>query len=167
MKLFGHPVHQQLVVFPLGLLTTAAIFDLIALVRANSFWSGISFWLITAGVIGGFLAAVFGTMDWLGLPTKTRAKRIGLWHGCGNALVMLLFTGSWLLRHGEPENPSAFALTLSFVAVAVALVSGWLGGELVDRMGVGVDEGANLNAPSSLSGKPAGHRSPRPAKRAA
>jgi hypothetical protein len=35
-------------------------------------------------------------------------------------------------------------------------VSGWLGGELVDRLGVGVDPGANLDAPSSLSGAPAG-----------
>jgi uncharacterized membrane protein len=167
MKLFGHPVHQQLVVFPLGLLTTAVIFDAIALVRANSFWFGISFWLIAAGIIGGLLAAVFGTMDYLGLPAKTRGKRIGLWHGCGNSLVTLLFAGSWLLRRGAPENPSAFALSLSFVGVALALVSGWLGGELVDRMGVAVDEGAHLNAPSSLRGKLAGHRSDRPTKRAA
>ena len=29
-------------------------------------------------------------------------------------------------------------------------------GELVDRLGVGVDEGANLNAPSSLSTPPPG-----------
>ena len=38
------------------------------------------------------------------------------------------------------------------VAVVVALGTGWLGGELVDRLGVGVDDGANLNAPSSLAG---------------
>ena len=37
----------------------------------------------------------------------------------------------------------------------VSLVTGWPGGELVDRLGVGVDPGANLNAPSSLSGQPA------------
>jgi hypothetical protein len=34
-------------------------------------------------------------------------------------------------------------------------VTGWLGGELVDRMGVGVDRGAHLNSPSSLSDRPA------------
>jgi hypothetical protein len=33
----------------------------------------------------------------------------------------------------------------------MAVVAGWFGGELVDRLAVGVDEGANLNAPSSLS----------------
>lgn len=41
------------------------------------------------------------------------------------------------------------------VAISMALVAGWLGGELVDRLGVGVDEGANLSAPNSLSGRPA------------
>ena len=34
-------------------------------------------------------------------------------------------------------------------------MTGWLGGELVDRLGVGVDPGAHLDAPSSLSGQPA------------
>jgi hypothetical protein len=31
----------------------------------------------------------------------------------------------------------------------------------VERMGVGVHEGANLNAPSSLSGRPAREETPR------
>jgi hypothetical protein len=38
------------------------------------------------------------------------------------------------------------------------LITGWLGGELVERLGVGVDEGANLNAPNSLTGRPARER---------
>jgi hypothetical protein len=29
-------------------------------------------------------------------------------------------------------------------------VTGWLGGELVVRLGVGIDQGANVDAPSSL-----------------
>jgi len=40
--------------------------------------------------------------------------------------------------------------------VSLAGVTGWLGGELVERLGVGVNPGANLDAPSSLSEKPAG-----------
>lgn len=78
---------------------------------------------------------------------------MGLWHGALNVLVVLLFAVSWNLRRPEPAAPSSLALTLSFAAVVIAVVAGWFGGELVDRLGVGVDEGANLNAPSSLSGK--------------
>ena len=39
----------------------------------------------------------------------------------------------------------------SMIGAALTLGTGWLGGELVDRLGIGVDEGANPNAPSSLS----------------
>src|SRR6266568_7109967 len=47
------------------------------------------------------------------------------------------------------------AYALSFLGAALLGITGWLGGELTLRMGIGVDEGANLNAPSSLSGLPA------------
>jgi uncharacterized membrane protein len=46
-------------------------------------------------------------------------------------------------------------LALEVIGLLAALVTGWLGGELVDRLGVGVDRGANLDAPSSLSNQPA------------
>jgi uncharacterized membrane protein len=154
-KLLGHPIHQMLVVFPLGLLATAVAFDIVGLVRGEASWFDISFWMIAAGIIGGLLAAVFGFIDWLAIPSGTRAKTIGLLHGGGNVVVTLLFIISWLLRRPAPENPGFAAFAVSFVAVLLALVTGWLGGELVDRLGVGVDTGAHLNAPSSLSGRPA------------
>jgi uncharacterized membrane protein len=56
------------------------------------------------------------------------------------------------MRLGEPNYvPSALAFVLGVVAVLLALVTGWLGGELVYRLGVGVDDGAALDAPSSLA----------------
>jgi uncharacterized membrane protein len=103
-KLFGHSIHQMLIVFPLGLLATGVVFDVIHLA-------------------GG--AARFADV------------------------------GSWWLRRGQPASPPATAYLLSFVGIAIALVTAWLGGELVDRLGVGVDDGAHLDAPSSLSGRPA------------
>jgi hypothetical protein len=48
---------------------------------------------------------------------------------------------------------------LSFAGVLLALGTGWLGGELVARLGVGVDDGAHLDAPSSLSQRPVHQRS--------
>ena len=59
------------------------------------------------------------------------------------------------MRRGNEQIPTTGALVLAFAAVVLALVGGWLGGELVDRLGVGVDSGAHLNAPSSLSHQPA------------
>jgi hypothetical protein len=57
------------------------------------------------------------------------------------------------MRADAPASPGAGALALSFGAGVLALGTGWLGGELVDRLAVGVDEGAHLDAPSSLRTK--------------
>lgn len=149
-KLLGHPIHQMLIVFPLGLLAMAVIFDLLAIALSNGYWSEISYWMIAAGVVTGLLAAPFGFVDWIAIPAGTRAKRIGAIHGGGNVLVVLLFALSWWLRSDDPRTPATVALLLSFAAGGLALVTGWLGGELVDRLGVGVDDGAHADAPSSL-----------------
>ena len=151
-KLLGHPIHQMLIVFPLGLLSTAVIFDLIHLITHTAMWSLISYWIIAAGIIGGLCAALFGVIDWWFIPAGTRARTLGLWHGLGNVVVVVLFTVSWLLRRPDPSAPSTLAVLFMLAGAALSLVTGWLGGELVDRLGVGVDDGANLNAPSSLKG---------------
>jgi len=150
-KFAGHPVHQMLIVFPLGLLATAVIFDLIRLAGGGPIMTTVSYWMIAAGIIGGLISAPFGWIDWLAIPAGTRAKSIGLWHGGGNTIVLLLFIASWILRRDNPESPEALAFVLSFAGAGLALLTGWLGGELVDRLGIGVDDGAHLNAPNSLS----------------
>ena len=154
-RLFGHPIHQMLIVFPLGLLATSLFFDIARLSSGNPQWGTISYLLIAVGIITALAAALFGLIDWLAIPSGTRAKRIGLLHGGGNVVVVALFLGSWALRRHDPGNPETAAFILSVLAVLLALVTGWLGGELVDRLAVGVDQGANVNAPSSLRSRQA------------
>lgn len=149
-KLLGHPIHQMLVVFPVGLLGMAVVFDLVAIALQQGYWSEIAYWMMAAGIVTGLLAAPFGLIDWTAIPSGTRAKRIGAVHGLGNVLVVLLFAVSWLMRGDAPQAPAALALALSFAGGVLALFTAWLGGELVDRLAVGVDEGAHVDAPSSL-----------------
>jgi uncharacterized membrane protein len=105
------------------------------------------------------VAAVFGFIDWLAIPNNTRAKTIGALHGFINVVVVVLFIMSWMFRWANPDYTPAFlAFVLALIAVGIAGVAGWLGGELVDRLGVGVDPGAHLNAPSSLSERPVSER---------
>ncbi|HEX2079881.1 MAG TPA: DUF2231 domain-containing protein [Longimicrobium sp.] len=152
-KLLGHPIHQMLIVLPLGLLTGAIVFDALHLLGMGEHWPAVSYWLIPAGVLGGLLAAVFGFADWTKIPKQTRARRVGAVHGLGNVVVVSLFAVSWWLRGGPDEGTSTAALLFSFSGGALAMLTAWLGGELVARLGVGVDEGAHLDAPSSLSGR--------------
>src|ERR671923_1815668 len=151
VKFAGHPVHPMLIVFPLGLLATAVIFDIIYLVSGESQWTTVAYYMIGAGVIGGLAAAVFGWLDWFAIPNRTRAKRIGLWHGVGNVVVVALFILSWLLRRENVEVPPTGAIVAGLLGLVLAAVTGWLGGELVDRLGGGVDEGGHPHSPGSLS----------------
>jgi uncharacterized membrane protein len=154
-KFLGHAIHPILIVFPLGLLATAVVFDVIYLIWGNPDMANVSYWMMAAGIIGGLIAAPFGLIDWLAIPSGTRAKTIGAFHGGSNLIAVLLFAGSWFLRNDLPERPETLASVLSFLGAGMALLGGWLGGELVERLGVGVSADANLNAPSSLSGAPA------------
>jgi len=154
-KVFGHPIHQMLIVFPLGLLVTSMIFDGIHYFgRHNPTWSGVSYWMIVAGLIGGVAAAVPGLIDWVAVPSGTRAKAVGLWHGVGNVVVLALFGASLYFRWDTPHDPPGVALILSLCGLLLGTVTAWLGGELVDRLGVGVDPGAHLDAPNSLTHPP-------------
>src|SRR5919107_3744853 len=124
-KVLGHGAHPILIVFPLGLLATAVIFDVIYLIRGNAEFTRVAYWMIEAGIIGGFVAAVPGLIDWFAIPRGTRAKSVGLVHGVGNVFVLLLFIGSWWLRYGEASAPTAYApgaaaLALSFAGFALA-----------------------------------------------
>jgi uncharacterized membrane protein len=166
-RLFGHPVHQMLVVFPLGLLGTSLVFDLMHLVGEHPTAAEVAYRLISAGLLAGLVAAPWGTIDWLALPAGTRAKRIGAWHGAGNVLVLLLFLLSWWWRRDAVADPPVLAYLMSFAGAGLSLATAWLGGELVDRLGVGVSPGAHLNARSSLEGpvEPAGPPDREPATR--
>jgi uncharacterized membrane protein len=83
-------------------------------------------------------------------------KAVGMWHGIGNVVAVALFALNWWLRYGnETHTPRTTAFILTLLGIGIGAVSGWLGGEMVDRLGVGVDPGAHLDAPSSLSGVPA------------
>jgi uncharacterized membrane protein len=148
-RLLRHPIHQMLVVFPLGLLATAALFDVLALVSGSPVLSEVAYSLIGAGLVGALVAAPFGFIDMWARPAGTRAARVARLHGLAHTVVTLLFGGSWLLRTGDGHEAGTAALLLSFAGVALAVVTAWLGGERVPPQGVGVSDEAALDAPGA------------------
>src|SRR5688572_13835228 len=112
VKFLGHPVHTMLIPFPLGLLGTAVLFDLIAAIGDHDALGKAASYMIVAGVLAGLLAAIFGAIDWFAIPSGTRAKRIGAAHGLGNVMIVVVFSVAWLLRRDDPAEPSSFVLAL-------------------------------------------------------
>ena len=157
-KLLGHPIHQMLIPIPAGLFIVGAILDLVDRFVDAAWIPTVSFWNLTLGVASALLAAVFGVADWSKIPRNTRAKRVGTLHGLGNVVAVAIF-GLALYLRSDALNYAAgdAALALELIAFALLGVTAWLGGELVDRLGVGVDEGAHVDAPSSLRTKRVPH----------
>jgi uncharacterized membrane protein len=155
-KLLGHPVHQMVIVLPLGLLIAAWIADIAFFATGVAALADVGYWNTLGGIVSGLFAAIFGFIDWFAIPLNTRAKSVGAWHAGFNILVILLFTASLLTRHKiTGHSPTILAFVCATTGVALAGISGWLGGELVNRLGVGVIPGANVDAPSSLTNKTA------------
>lgn len=151
LKVLGHPVHPMLIVFPVGLLVTAVIFDVADAVGGPRLLGQVAYWNISVGLVGALLAAVAGSFDLLALPAGTRAKRIALTHALVNLGVVLLFAGVWVVRTGaEQRGAGGGLLAIEVVALGGLVLGAWFGGELVDRLGVGVDPDAGLDASSSL-----------------
>ena len=151
----GHAMHPVLMVFPLGLLSTSVVFDVIYFVTDDARYASAAFLMIAAGIIGGLVAGAAGFLDWLKIPRGTRAKRIGAIHGIGNEVMLAMFAVSWLIRLSRDGDhaPNAIAFLVSLAAIGLAGVTGWLGSELVERLGVAVHPGAHVDAPSSLRTK--------------
>jgi uncharacterized membrane protein len=151
VTIFGHSLHPMLVVFPLGLLITSLVWDITFLATGHTMWATFALWTIVVGIIGGLCAAIPGFIDWLAIPRGTRASRVGTLHMFLNVVVLALFGLSLALRASDPSPaPPIGSMLPGWIGIAVGAVSSWLGGELVERLGIGVDDHPDVNAPSSL-----------------
>jgi uncharacterized membrane protein len=139
---YGHPFHPILVTIPIGAWVASLVFDIAT--RAGDGSQALteaSYWLIGLGVLGALLAAVFGLMDLLRIPRGTRALRFALTHMALNLTVVALFVINFFWRHGSYDGSARVSggqLVLSIVAIALLLVSGFIGGTLTYRYGVRV-----------------------------
>src|SRR5438874_878559 len=140
---YGHPFHPILVTIPIGAWVSSLIFDIathISNTGSRALVEG-SYWLIGIGVIGALLAAVFGLMDLIRVPRRTRALSYGLVHMALNLTVVGMFVGGFFWRHGnyyEVTRVDVGQLILSAAAIGLLVVSGWIGGMLAYRFGVRV-----------------------------
>lgn len=148
-----HALHPMLVAFPIGLLATSVVWDVCYLASGNRSWGMISAATILAGVVGALAAAIPGFVDWLAIPRGTRARKIGAYHMVLNLIVVGLFVVSLVQRWMNPAGydvAGAGRMFPGWIGLAVMAVSGWLGGELVETLGISVSDSANADAPSSL-----------------
>jgi uncharacterized membrane protein len=134
----GHPLHPALISFPIAFLVGALATDVAFASTRDAFWARVSLWLLGAGVFTGLAAAVLGLIDFVAIR-RVRSTAAGWVHFLGNVGAVGLALANWLMRTGNVENRLIpWGLVLSALTTAILLVTGWLGGELSYRHGIGV-----------------------------
>ena len=140
----GHPIHPMIIPFPIGLWVFSLVADLIYLWRGNPVWRDyIAFYTLLGGIIGAAVAAVPGFIDWLSLKDRNVVK-IANWHARLNVIALLIFAASFYLRTTTGSSFVSGSYTipvaLSVLGVVLISISGYLGGEMVFKHGVAVDQ---------------------------
>jgi uncharacterized membrane protein len=134
----GHPIHPMLIPFPIALLSLVPVTDIVYASTDSTFWSSVSYYLLWGGLVSAGLAAIFGLIDFIGVP-RARSVRAGWAHMSLNVAIVLLSVVNLLLRWGdEVELVVPSGLIVSLVAAGLLMASGWFGGELSYRHKVGV-----------------------------
>jgi len=141
-KVGGHPVHPMLVTYPIALITLAVVTDVVHFTTGERRWTDFSTWLLVFGLGGGVIAAGAGWLEWLGLPKGSRAKTIGLYHAGVNNAALALAGVSLLLRVLDDNETGVLPFLLLLVSVGAIGAGGYLGGELIYKLGVAVDREA-------------------------
>ena len=134
----GHPMHPMLITIPVGLLIFSLICDLASLLSAEpENWHTAAFYSMVGGFVGALIAAMPGFIDFLSI-TNERVRRIAIMHMSFNLIAVTLYgVNIWLRIDGN--DVSGTPLLLSLLGVGLLGVSGWLGGSMVYRHGVGVN----------------------------
>jgi len=150
-QIAGHPVHPMLVTIPIGLWVFSLVCDLIA--RGSSqpeTWSTVALYTMVGGIVGALAAAAAGLVDMLSLRNRPVFKTALLHMAINLVVVTLYVVNAWTRANGTAS--AGMALGLSLVAIALLLVSGWLGGKMVYLHGVAVH---TEDEPAASSANPA------------
>lgn len=141
--LAGHPIHPMLIPFPLALWVTSFAVDILFYFLRHPTLLIVAKFMIAAGCLGAIAAAIAGIIDWLSIKNGD-VKKVANWHARLNIVALVVFAISLFLRTGSYSELVGRRLTipflLSLVGVILITISGWLGGELVFRYGVGQTE---------------------------
>ena len=136
----GHPIHPMLIPFPLALWTTSFAVDVLFYFLRHPTLLIIAKFMIAAGCLGAIAAAIPGIIDWLTIKNGDM-NRAANWHARLNVVALVVFMISFFLRLGRYSELVGRRLTFPFlfslVGVILIVISGWLGGELVFRYGIG------------------------------
>jgi uncharacterized membrane protein len=142
-KIADHPIHPLLIPFPIVCFIGTLVTDIVYTRNNDAGWATASHWLLGIGLVMAALAAVAGLTDYLG-DDRVRRLSDALKHMLANVTAVVLEAVNLALRINNPDFINSAGVYISAVVVLILVYSGWKGGNLVYRHGVGVHDSSNL-----------------------
>lgn len=134
----GHALHPVMTDLPIGFWTSSLMVDLFGGRRGDAAARKLVGW----GVVAALPTAAAGLSDWA--DTAGGEKRVGVVHAMANSVALACYSASWLARR---KGRRGAGVVLGVAGGAAATVGGYLGGHLVNGLGVGVDNTAFEDGP--------------------
>jgi nitrite reductase/ring-hydroxylating ferredoxin subunit/uncharacterized membrane protein len=126
----GHTLHPMLTDLPIGCWTSAMALDLFGGRAARPAAQR----LIGLGLLSALPTAATGASDWS--DTEGTTARVGAAHAVSNTVAFACYGASWMARR---RGHHYRGVALGLLGAGAATVGGYLGGHLVNVLGVGVD----------------------------
>jgi uncharacterized membrane protein len=141
-KVGGHPIHPMLIPFPIVCFIGVLVTDIVFLGNHDAGWATASRYLLGIGIVMAALAAVAGLTDFMG-DDRIRRASDALKHMIANVAAVVLEIVNYFVRLNSDSAIPSTGIILSAVVVVILIYSGWKGGDLVFRHGIGVDDAPN------------------------
>ena len=129
----GNAVQPLLLMFPLGLVAVAVIFDVSRLGGAPVILGTVGYWNIVAGLVGGALTAAVLWIDSRSAPHRA-AARLGVVRFLLDLAVLIVFAVVLLLRVRTADRTADCGLVaVELAGILTAGFAAWFGGRLGER----------------------------------
>jgi uncharacterized membrane protein len=136
----GHPLHAVVVAWPIGAWIVSAWYDRRSATTQDPRDEHAADGALRVGVVGALVAAVTGVVQLV--DARGEARREAVVHAGLNNFALLLFLVSLRLRR---RGRRAGGRKVASAALSIVSLSGWLGGDLAFRHGVGVRRPSRLD----------------------
>jgi uncharacterized membrane protein len=138
VKIGGHPIHPMLVPVPIVCFIGALVTDIVYLSNADSGWATASKYLLAIGIVMALLAALAGLTDFFG--DKRIQGSDAIKHMIANVTAVVLEIVNFFVRLNNNDAIGGIGIVLSVIVVLILAYSGWKGGDLVFKHGIGVND---------------------------
>lgn len=144
MKIFGHPIHIILIHFPSALFPMDFACAAIFYYSGTASFNDASFYAMCGGVILGWPAIIFGTIDLIKtFESRPDVVKKALIHGALNTTVLILYT---VLAYVQYKHcPALQAATLGILGLkaavnAIMIIGNFMGGDLILKHKIAVEK---------------------------